>query len=103
LVASSPKSPAGPVPMAVLLKLLPRNGDGRVLDGRAAVAAVAHHHRAAGVVYAGWNRWVRVRGVAPPRRILPAPLNLIVKSLDPAIDQDAFTLDTYEFLDMDAY
>lgn len=103
LVAISTKSHAGPVPMAVLLKLLPRNGDGRVLDGRAAVAAVAHHHRAAGVVYAGWNRWVRVRGVAPPRRILPAPLNLIVKSLDPAIDQDAFTLDTYEFLDMDAY
>ena len=32
-----------------------------------------------------------------------APLNLIVKSLQPELDQDAFTLDTYEFLDMDAY
>ena len=51
----------------------------------------------------GWNRWVRVRGLAPPRRLLPAPLNLIVRSLDDGIDQDSFVLDTYEFLDMDAY
>lgn len=103
LVAISTRSHAGPVPMGVLLKLLPRNGDGTVLDGRAAVAAVAHHHRVAAVVYAGWNRWVPVRGIAPPRRVLPAPLNLIVKSLQPELDQDAFTLDTFEFLDMDAY
>jgi hypothetical protein len=46
---------------------------------------------------------VTVRGIAPPRRLLPAPLNLIVKSLDDAIPQDDFVLDTYEFLDMDAY
>lgn len=103
LVAISTRSHAGPVPMAVLLKLLPRRGDGRVLPARPAVDVVCGHHRTPALVYAGWNRWVRVRGVHPPRRLLPAPLNLIVKSLDPAIPQDTFTLDTYEFLDMDAY
>jgi hypothetical protein len=46
---------------------------------------------------------VPVRGLRPPRRLLPAPLNLIVKSLDPALPQDEMALDTYEFLDMDAY
>jgi hypothetical protein len=89
--------------MAVLLKLLPRRGDGTVLSTRAAITEVCRHHRTPGVVYAGWNRWAPVRGIAPPRRFLPAPLNLIVKSLDPTLPQDEMTLDTYEFLDMDAY
>lgn len=103
LVAISTVSHLGPVPMAVLVKLLPRHGDGRRLAVSAAVAAVCRHHRGPACVYAGWNRWVPVRGLRPPRRLLPAPLNLIVKSLDPDIDQDRFVLDTYEFLDMDAY
>jgi hypothetical protein len=103
VVAISTRSHAGPVPMAVLLKLLPRRGDGRVLSARPAIDAVCRHHRTPALVYAGWNRWVRVRGLRPPRRLLPSPLNLIVKSLDPDIPQDTFTLDTYEFLDMDAY
>lgn len=103
LVAISTRSHAGPVPMVVLLKLLPRHGGDRARGGRPAVVAACRHHRAPAAVYAGWNRWVRVRGVSPPRRMLPAPLNLIVKSLDPGIGQDTLVLDTYEFLDMDAY
>jgi hypothetical protein len=103
LVAVSTRSQAGPVPMAVLLKVLPRAGTSGVRSATAAVAEACRHHRALGCVYAGWNRWVRVRGLKPPRRLLPSPLNLIVKSLGPSIDQDAFVLDTFEFLDMDAY
>lgn len=103
VVAVSTASNVGPVPMAVLLKLLPRSGVTGVVDAGAAVAAACRHHGAPACVYAGWNRWARVRGLKPPRRLLPAPLNLIVKSLDDRIDQDRFVLDTYEFLDMDAY
>ncbi|MDZ7673460.1 MAG: hypothetical protein U5K30_00080 [Acidimicrobiales bacterium] len=103
LVAVSTRSSFGPVPMAVLLKILPRGRPSAVFDGRDALAAVCRHHRTPACVYAGWNRWVRLRGITPPRRLLPAPLNLIVKSLDPEIDQDALVLDTFEFLDMDAY
>lgn len=102
LVAVSTKSNAGPVPMAVLCKLLPRTAAAGQ-SGREAVAVACRHHGAPACVYAGWNSRVRVRGVTPPRRMLPAPLNLIVKSLDPAIDQDTLVLDSYEFLDMDAY
>lgn len=103
LVAVSTRSNVGPVPMAVLLKLLVRPGAPRPQRATEAVAAACRHHGAPACVYAGWNRWVKVWGVAPPRRLLPAPLNLIVKSLDDTIPQDDFVLDTYEFLDMDAY
>ena len=30
-------------------------------------------------------------------------INLIIRQLNPVVDQDAITLDTFEFLDMDAY
>lgn len=103
LVAVSTRSSLGPVPMAVLLKLLVRPGAPRPQTATSAVAAACRHHGAPACVYAGWNRWVKVWGVSPPRRFLPAPLNLIVKSLDASIPQDDFVLDTYEFLDMDAY
>jgi len=44
-----------------------------------------------------------VRGIQPPRKLQPSPLHLILRSLSSAIDQDALTLETFEFLDMDAY
>jgi hypothetical protein len=42
-------------------------------------------------------------GFPPPRRLQPSPLHLILRSLSPAVDQDALALDSFEFLDMDAY
>jgi len=54
-------------------------------------------------VYAGFNRQVPLRGVHPPRRFLPAPLNLIYRGLSPEAPKETFVLDTFEFLDMDAY
>jgi len=46
---------------------------------------------------------VRVRGIQPPRRLQPSPLHLILRSFTPEIDQATLDLDTFEFLDMDAY
>jgi hypothetical protein len=54
-------------------------------------------------VYAGFNARVHVRGIQPPRRLQPSPLHLILRSLSPAVDQGTLALDTFEFLDMDAY
>ena len=67
------------------------------------IAAIGRYHRAPMAVYAGFNARVRVRGVRPPRRLQPAPLNLIYRSLTDRAPQHGFRLDTFEFLDMDAY
>lgn len=105
LVVVSTRSALGPVPMAVVLKLLPR-GPRRLdqpLSARHAVNAVCRHHRAPAAVYAGFNALVRVRGIHPPHRLRPAPLNLVVHSFSDEVPQETFRLDTFEFLDLDAY
>ena len=105
LVVVSTRSGVGPVPMAVVLKLFPRGPRrlGRPLSARRAIAAVCRYHRAPAAVYAGFNALVRVRGVSPPRRLRPAPLNLVVHSFSDEVPQQTFRLDTFEFLDLDAY
>jgi hypothetical protein len=91
------------VPAAVILKLLPRAGRSGPLASDAIVGAACRFHRAPYAVYAGFNAHVRVRGVQPPRRLQPSPLHLILRSLSDDVDQDTLRLDTFEFLDMDAY
>ncbi len=93
------------LPFAVILKFLPRRrlADGETVSSRGAIAAACRYHRAPAAVYAGFNAHVRVRGVRPPRRLQPAPLNLLFRSLSDEVPQETFTLDTYEFLDFDAY
>ena len=90
---------------AVIVKFLPRRplAVGETLSSRGAIAAACRYHRAPAAVYAGFNAHVRVRGVRPPRRLQPAPLNLLFRSLSDEVPQETFTLDTYEFLDFDAY
>lgn len=102
LVAVSTRDNFRRLPFAVILKLLPRRG-ATGLSGRAAVAAVCRHHRAPVCVYAGLNAHVALRGLPLPARLRPAPLNLLVRSLRDDIDQEALELDTFEFLDCDAY
>lgn len=92
---------------AVILKLYPRpdagwDGHRRILANDLVFAACAFH-RTPFAVYAGFNRHLRVWGVPVPRRYLPAPLNLSILSLSPALDQGHFDVDTYEFLDGDQY
>lgn len=96
------------VPAAVLLKLLPRipvvmTSEDRPQSAARMVSTVCAFHRSPYAVYAGINRKVRVRGVRPPLRLQPSPLHLIIRHLDPAVDQDRIDLDSFELLDGDAY
>jgi GNAT superfamily N-acetyltransferase len=102
VVAVSTAAEVKGVPVAVLLKLVARHGRSGV-SGAPAVAAACRFHGARLAVYAGFNRHVRVRGVQPPRRLQPSPLNLIYRSLSDEAPKETFALDTFEFLDMDAY
>lgn len=96
-------STLGPIPACVVLKVFPLGAGTAPTDATRAIRSATRFHRAVFAVYAGFNGSVRVRGIRPPRRLQPSPLNLIIRNLDPAIDQDAIVLDTFEFLDMDAY
>lgn len=102
LVAVSVRDTVRGLPFAVILKLLPRRG-ATGLSGRGAVAAACRHHRTPVCVYAGLNAHVTVRGLPLPTRLRPAPLNLLVRSLSDDIAQETLQLDTFEFLDSDAY
>jgi hypothetical protein len=103
LVAVSTRDRRFGVPAAMILKLLPRDGRSGPIASRQMIAAVCRHHRAPYAVYAGWNAHVPVQGVRPPRRLQPSPLYLILRTLAGGMDQQRLELDTFEFLDMDAY
>jgi hypothetical protein len=105
LVAVSVRSEAGPVPAAVVVKLMPRRPlpAGSRLSAQRMVGAVCRHHGAPFAVYAGFNARVRLAGLMPPRRLQPSPLNLIYRSLTDRAPKLGFRLETFEFLDMDAY
>ncbi len=103
LVVISTRQRAGGVPVAVILKLLPRGTGAHQRPAGAVVRAVCRFHRAPLALYAGFNRYVALGGLRPPRRWLPAPLNLIYRDLAPQAPRPTFTLDVFEFLDMDAY
>lgn len=103
LLAISTRSDFKGVPVAVLVKFLPRHGHAERVSAAPAISEACHFHRAPAAVYAGFNRLVSVRGIPAPERLKPAPLNLEICTLSDQIRQDTFTLDTFEFLDMDAY
>jgi GNAT superfamily N-acetyltransferase len=67
------------------------------------VAAACRAHRSPVAVHAGWNPAVRVGGVRAPRRALPSPLNLVVRSFDPSLATAGMRPAVYEFLDADHY
>lgn len=103
LVAVSCRTRMFAVPFAVILKLFPRIGARRATTS-AIIAAACLSHRAPAAVYAGFNARARVAGIPVPRRLRPAPLNLIFRSLDETVvRQDEFRFDTFEFLEFDAY
>jgi GNAT superfamily N-acetyltransferase len=89
---------------AVLLKVFPRPGATLPVSAAPLISAACRAHRAPMCVYAGFNAHATVGGINPPRRLQPSPLNLVFKSLDEARAPSAtFRVDTFEFLDMDAY
>ncbi len=92
------------VPFAVLLKVFPRPGAHLPVAGGPLVAAACRAHRAPACIYAGFNAHAVIRGIPTPRRLQPSPLNLVFKPLDESVaPASTFRLDTFEFLDMDAY
>lgn len=101
-VAISTRESVAGVPVALLLKILPRRGR-TGLSGADAVAAACRHNRSPVCVYAGFNAHARVRGVPIPVRLRPSPLNQLFGSLDPSVPESGFRLDTFEFLDSDDY
>ncbi len=103
LVAVTTRDTRFGVRAAVILKLFRRTGGHQSLRADTMVGAACRFHRAPYAVYAGFNRRVTVRGFQPPRRLQPSPLHLILRSLSPAVDQETLAVDTFEFLDMDAY
>ena len=114
VVAVTTRASARGVPVAVILKLLPRGPAPGPRSARAVIAAALSHHRVPVAVYAGFNAHVPVRGIAIPKRIQPAPLNLLFIArdeasqflgldLDEAGPQAPATFDTFELLDFDAF
>ena len=103
LVAISTHDTRFGVRAAVILKLFRRTGGHDPIRADTMVGAACRFHHAPYAVYAGFNRRVTVRGIQPPRRLQPSPLHLILRSLSPAVDQETLAVDTFEFLDMDAY
>lgn len=101
-VAISGRDTVAGVPVALLLKVLPRRGATSV-SGAAAVAAACRHQRSPFCVYAGFNAHTTIRGVPIPVRFRPSPLNQLFGSLDPSVPESGFRLDTFEFLDSDDY
>ena len=89
------------LPITVVLKMFPL-GPGP-MPATKAIRSITRWHRSAFAVYAGINPAVTIRGIKPPRRLQPSPLNLIVRSLDPSVDKTEIDFDTFELLDMDAY
>jgi hypothetical protein len=103
LVAISTHDTRFGIRAAVILKVFRRTTGPDTIRADAIIGAACRFHRAPYAVYAGFNRHVRVRGVQPPRKLQPSPLHLIIRSLSPTVDQETLTVDTFEFLDMDAY
>ena len=89
------------LPATVVLKIFPLSPGPVAATG--AIRSAALWHRSAFAAYAGFNPAVTVRGVKPPQRLRPSPLNMIVRSLNPAVDNAGIDFDTFELLDMDIY
>lgn len=114
VVAVTTRATAKGVPLAVVLKLLPRGPAPGPRSARGVIAAAMRHHRVPLAIYAGFNAHVPVKGVAIPKGIQPAPLNLLFIARDEASaflgmdledegPQAPATFDTFELLDFDAF
>ena len=114
VVAVTTRASAKGVPVAVVLKLLPRGAAPGPRSARRVIAAALRHHRVPVAIYAGFNAHVPVRGITIPKRVQPAPLNLLFIARDEASEflgldlgdagpQAPATFDTFELLDFDAF
>jgi hypothetical protein len=93
------------LPFTVVLKILPRKPRSKEPPlANGVISAACLFNRTPLAVYAGFTSAARVVGVPVPRRFLPAPLNLVVRTVRPgAFDYMTFEIDTMEFFHFDAY
>lgn len=103
LLAVSTRTAMGPVPFAVLLKVLPLRPRRRPASGGAVAWHVARHHRTPLVVHWGTNAHVRFRGLPLPRERMPSPLELVTFPFTERFDHAGLRFASFEFLDFDAY
>lgn len=103
LVAVSTTTAFKGVPLAVLLKVLPRGAARGPVPSDQMITAICRHHRAPALVYAGYNANVPVKGFRLRQDRIPSPLNLLFLSTSEHVDTDTFRFETFEFLDFDAY
>ncbi len=103
LVAVSTLTSFNGVPIAALLKLVPRHGARGPLSSARMIAAICKYHWTPAAVYAGFNANVPVKGFHLRQDRLPSPLNLLFLSTSDHVDTDSFRFETFEFLDFDAY
>ena len=103
LVIVSTRTTIARVRFAVLAKILLRRRPVEPLAAGPLAAAVQRFHRAPLAVHWGRNRWVDVRGPRIPEARMPSPLQIVLHSFHPDFVADDFELDTFEFLDFDAY
>ena len=107
LLAISTRISISGIPVAVVLKAVPR----RLLEvpapGGHIAGATAIYHRTPLVVHWGANPFVNFRGLAVPRNLLPRPLDLVLHAFGDnsrlGVDRDKFRISGFEFLDFDAY
>lgn len=90
------------VPVAIMAKLLPRNGHAGPIRSADVIAAACRAHRTPVCVYAGVNTHVTVDGLLLRREWLPAPLNLMFHSHHQGLTESV-EFDILEFLDFDPY
>ena len=92
----------GGISIAVVAKVFGKPG--KTLRTGRLLSSICAAHSTPFYLHCGVNARVRLPGLAPPRRFLPAPLNLIYRNLAaPAPTNEDFRLATFEFLDFDAY
>ena len=103
VVIVSTRTTIARVRFAVLAKILLRRRPAAPVSAGPLAAAVQRFHRAPLAVHWGRNRWVNVRGPRIPEARMPSPLQIVLHSFHPDFAVDDFELDTFEFLDFDAY
>ncbi len=102
-VAVSTATKVKGLPVAVLLKALPRRAAPSARPAGPLVGALARYHRTPLVIHWGVNPWFALRGATLPHRFQPSPLELVLHGLVDTFDTDGFELGAFEFLEFDAY
>jgi len=91
------------LPIALLLKALPRGKVDSPLPTGPLAAVIARFHQTPFVLHWGCNSLLRLRGIPLPHRLMPSPLEIVLFSLHENFNANDFELSSFEFFDFDAF